>query len=464
VDAVWALARAQYVGSAVRELAASAGLCAEGVAGEAAGGAALLALQPPETLLLRWVSSALAGSDECVDGFGAQWADGRALCALVRAVVPPELTGDVPAGTAAVAAAGAAGAVEAALSAAFGAGVPPIFTVKSFTSGNARVQALFFGALAGAVDAGGGGAAGGCALSPLLAPGPPPGAAAGVALAPPSAHASPFGRVGGKRLVSSKAGGVGCDDAQQSAPARLVCAWASTLGLQGLYLPVGATDGALAAAAADGVLLLRLLDAAEPGSAAWGMGGSIYVRPLTPAQCRANVETALTLAVALELPGAAALTPAALGASGAAADAGKVVALLLAIARAQLLGRVSRVAFGGVSCDEAAVLAWANERIAAAAGEAGCASGGSASGVALPAFSALAVGRPGGAKALALLLAGCGARVDWRRVEAPDAGEYLLGVAAGTGACLLPTLPQLQVGDPIPAAFFVMSLLLAALA
>lgn len=65
--------------------------------------------------------------------------DGVAVCALVRAVCPT-LADEIPATDAAVRTAGANDAVTAALSAAFGAGVEPWFTVEGVTEGNPRLQ------------------------------------------------------------------------------------------------------------------------------------------------------------------------------------------------------------------------------------------------------------------------------------------------------------------------------------
>jgi hypothetical protein len=114
-----------------------------------------------------------------------------------------------------------------------------------------------------------------------------------------------------------------------------------------------------------------------------------------------------------------------------------------------------------VACDEVAVVAWANERVGAAVA--------AATGVpASPSkpffshFSALAVGKPGGAVNLAFLLAGLGAAIDWPIVgdagRAPlEVAAYLVGVAARLGGYILPTPAELVEGAPKPTAFLILS-------
>ena len=361
-----------------------------------------------------------------------------------------------------------------------------MYTVAAFTTGNARMQALFLGHLVCALPVGQLGAAGSSAgssagsatplaFSPYLCSGAAaPHACSGVALGPPSAGLPPAplaglvpalgagGAVAAPALSPSPSTpGAGPTPAQLS-DARLVRAWVNSLGLQGCILPPYAfSPRAIARACADGVLLLRLLDVVEPGAVAWGIG-SVYTRPTAPSQARGNAESALAIARAMDLPGAGKLTP---GDITSGCNVGGVLGLLVSCARAHVLARISRSAFGGSSIDEAAVLAWANELVegAAAASGAAAAEGGGAPYFA--SFSALSIARGGGV-VLGLLLAGLGCAVDWE-CAAGRGGEtalYLISCAARAGAYVLPTAQELLDGAPRPCAFLLLSLLAAATA
>jgi len=83
-------------------------------------------------------------------------------------------------------------------------------------------------------------------------------------------------------------------------------------------------------------------------------------------------------------------------------------------------------------------------------------------------FSALAVGKPGGAITLGYVLAGLGAVIDWDIVSGGGGGKqlpplgvasYLLGVACRLGAFMLPTPQELVDGTPKPISFLLLSTL-----
>jgi hypothetical protein len=362
------------------------GLANLSVDGEGLDG--LLAL-PPTALLLRWANFQLARSSGCasagrLDSFGEAWADGVALCALMRAVQPTSAA-SLPVTDAAAAALGPEAAVTAALSAAFGGGVPPWFSVESFVEGNGRLQSLFVaytlaasprldsplppGALPvvpASLAAGGPWAFAPCPSRPRAW------AKGGATLrfvAPPAAAAlereltAALSSSTSAAPTGSLAGVPAPEVAALALDARFIAAWANGLHLEGLRLRARCGLGLLRELR-DGTALLRLVDSIEDGIVPWG---SVTLCPTTPAARAANADIIVKLGAAMELGR---------DASGAAIPAEALTACLArpSLAFAWQLMRYATLqecAQITACSDEGELLAWANGRVAAAASAAG---------------------------------------------------------------------------------------------
>ena len=296
---------------------------------------------------------------------GLGWADGVALCALVRAAAPPSVCGEVPPSDAAARAAGPAAAVTAALAAAFAAGVPAWFSVEGITSANARLQTAVIAQLMRAAPALNGGRPRG--------PPPPPAAAAAAAQrfrrvsAPPSAPtiARLIGEISAS--LTAGAGAVAVDPAaldpaggSLAREARALAAWANGLHVTGVTLRGGGGAGELARDLREGVPLLRLLDVAEPGLVNWAR---VSARPRPGGRVKAveNCSVAVNLGRAMDfsLRGVSGLELA-----DAVGGGRPSLALLWQVARAHMGRALGALATDGFAPTDADILAWANERIA----------------------------------------------------------------------------------------------------
>lgn len=344
-----------------------------------------------------------------------------ALCAVVRATLPAELTADVPADDAAATAAGPATAVTACLSSLFGGGVPAWFSVEGITNGNMRLQmallAFAFNAHPG-LDA--------------YVPPPPPSAAssggastasastvkAGGPLPPASRAMAALAAELASKLASDASAAEG-----GSREASTVAQWINGLDIEGVYV----RPESLAQDLRDGVALLQILDVTEPGLVQWNKvtmhPGSNRYKQVENCNYVVNLGRALDF----HLVNVAGLD---------IVDGSKkmILAYLWQLMRHATLKQLSKVAFDGFAADENEVLRWANER----AGEAAAAAGTDASAVRVASFAdpELATGIY-----LLYLLAGVRASaVDWSLVadgDTPDQqlsnAKYVLSVARRLG-------------------------------
>jgi plastin-1 len=142
----------------------------------------------------------------------------------------------------------------------------------------------------------------------------------------------------------------------------IVARWANALDIEGVCLRRADQGLAVLRELADGTVLLRVLDAIEPGIVQWGRAN------LAPRQRKALVENCnyvVNLGRAMEFG----LSDVA-GVDIVDSHAALVVPFLWQLMRYSTLRRLSeaeRGAFSGFAPDEAQVLEWCNERVAAEA-------------------------------------------------------------------------------------------------
>jgi plastin-1 len=467
-DFLWALLKLHVTASlrAQQADAASAVVARLALDGETADDVARLS---PEKLILRWVNFQLArapggcGLAGRVDSFGAALADGVALCALLR-VVSPELSSDIPQTDSAVRAAGPTESVTQALSTAYGAGVSQWFTVEAITEGNARLQLAFL-ALLFSVAPG------------LQAPAAPPSPAtvpatleassvAGLQLPSPSATRTLCPKLARLAVgpVPASAPMPTASSAPQPTPeetyaltrdAMTVAQWFNSLDIEGVCLRRAAGGLGVLRELADGVTLLRVLDAIEPGIVQWSRA---TIGPKTRAKMVENCNYVVNLGRAMEFG----LSDVA-GVDLVDSNAALVVPFLWQLMRYSTLRRLSESpegsAFSGFAPDEAQVLAWANERVAAASSKA---SGGQEVRVRSFGDSELATG------IYFLYLVGSLRRgcVDWKIVSDGETREqqfenaiYLLSVARKLGCRTSCTWDDIVDVHPRNLVLFVTSLI-----
>jgi plastin-1 len=228
----------------------------------------------PEALLLRWFNFQTTHVREGVAGgppikeFGPPLASGVALCALMRCVFPTVVDSGVPATDAQAIALGPEAAIEAALSSAFGLGVPAWFSVNGIARGNLRLELALIACI--------------FRVAPNMpepqSPAPPtPGAAASAAARMRSgtgsteivspqgfslAHVLQLRAALHARLAVEEKDG---DKQSLLREARTVAQWVNSLDIEGI-----AVHGqALSQELRDGVGLLKVLDVVEPGLVKW---------------------------------------------------------------------------------------------------------------------------------------------------------------------------------------------------
>lgn len=325
---------------------------------------------PVEKVLLRWINFQLArvpggcSLQGKIDSFGLALADGVALCALCRAL-SPELAGDIPPSDAAVRSAGPTDAVTHALSAAYGAGVSQWFTVEAITEGNARLQLAFF-ALLYSVTPGYVSAAPPTAFVPatleasaILVPAP----TQTLTLCPRSTRfaqgpvlpSQPTPTAVTHAPLSEE------DTAALTRDAMTVGEWINSLDIEGVCLRRVAGGLSVLRELCDGTVLLRVLDVVDPGIVQWNRA-SLY--PKTRAKMVENCNYVVNLGKAMEFG----LTELA-GVDIVDSNAAQVVPFLWQLMRYQILRSISETEgghFSGFAPNEAQVLQWANDRVAAA--------------------------------------------------------------------------------------------------
>jgi plastin-1 len=304
-----------------------------------------------EGLLLRWVNyqlelanSSLAGS---VDAWGPRLADGTVFCAIIRTLAP-QVAADVPKTDNNAKALGPEGAVTAALSAAFAGGVPAWFSVEGIVGSNPRLQMAFAAYL--------------FRLNPNMTPLAPLTAAQKLA-AGPRGRLSRLGEMAVAGLESELARYVVTeaenDASGLSKEARLVSTWINSLDIEGVTVRPNTVVRDLR----DGTLLLRILDTLEPGLVNWSR---VTMKPPTKFKAVENTTYVLSLGRSMDVALA--------GVTGADFVDGKekvilsFVGLLMKVHTSKAL---SAVVFDGFEASDEEIVAWANERVAAAATAAG---------------------------------------------------------------------------------------------
>ena len=373
-DTLWALLKL-HVTRALREQQADAGSALVqklALEGETAQDVARLST---ERLVLRWVNFQLArtpggcGLAGRIDAFGAQLADGVALAALCRTVAP-EHSSDVPSTDSACRAAGAVEAVTQALSAAYGAGVNQWFTVEAMTEANARLQFAFLALLFAAAPA----------LEAAARPPAPATVPASLDSSPlalllpsptaPTTRASRSARLAQQRVeedvpapTASSAAPLADEEREALAhDTTIVAHWINSLDIEGVCLRRVDRGLAVLRDLADGTVLLRVLDAIEPGIVQWSRAN---LGPRARKGLVENCNYVVNLGRAMDFG----LSDVA-GVDIVDSNAALVVPFLWQLMRYSTLRRLSeaeRGAFTGFAPNEAQVLEWCNERVAAEA-------------------------------------------------------------------------------------------------
>jgi plastin-1 len=397
----------------------------------------LLALDST-SILLRWINFQLArvksSKAGTITSFGAQLADGVALCALMRAVAP-DWCADVPDGDAAAMAAGAEASVTAALSAGFAAGVPGIFSVEGISGANERLQQLFLAYL--------------LEHSPALQPVATPAIVAGTKTAVPLPAIAPavskLAAEISSKLASDAAAGEG--GARESAA---VAQWINSLDLDAPHI----RSEALAHELKDGVTLLKALDRVEPGIVNWAKVNS---RPGENRYKRVeNGNHVINVGKAMDFH----LINVA-GLDIVDGNAKLMMAFLWQLMRYSTLKQLSKVAFDGFTADEAEILRWANERVA----EQAVAAGHDGASFAIHSFS-----DPSLVSGIYLLYLLNSVRevVDWSVVSSGDTkaeqvanAKYVLSVARRLGVQVLCTYEDLMELRSKPIMLFVALVMVA---
>lgn len=326
---------------------------------------------PSEALLLRWVNYQLDQAAAIADSghhyaslslWGAGLENGVRFAALVRHICP-STSDDVPAGDAAATAAGPEACVTASLSSAFASGVPAWFSVEGLASGNIKLQQAFVSYL--------------LKVSPNMTGPITPSSPSKAATA--AAHAS--GRAGRvmattsvaranrtstrisereaaaleQALSAQLAKDADGENAAATREARTVAQWINALDIDGVYV----RGTSLAADVRDGVAVLKVLDAVEPGLVDWGKVNLAATNRYRQVE---NCNYAVTLGKAMDLH----LVNVA-GLDLVDGNLKLLLAFLWQLMRYHTLKMLSQLAFDGFAADESEVLAWANNRAAAAA-------------------------------------------------------------------------------------------------
>jgi hypothetical protein len=461
LDFLWQCCKLASVNGVSLRASGNMGLLRLALEGE--GADELLALAP-ETLLLRWVRhhcSRVAppcAAAASLQAFGEGClADGTALCALVRAVLPDTLTAAVPAGDEAVAAAGAEAAITAALSASFGAGVPAWFGVDGISGGNMRLQmallAYLFKAAPGldaaappsaasaaAADAGKAAAAGGRPSAAAAS------AAAGAAASRERANTRELTSLTADimhKLAAAAPGGA------SSSEAGSVAQWINSLDIEGIYV----RGEGLAPALRDGTVLLQILDVVQPGLVAWH---KVNMRAHNRYKQVENCNLVISLGRAMDFH--------LVNVGGLDICDGNVkliLAYLWQVMRYHTLQQLSKLAFDGFTAEEGEILRWANGKVAEAAAAAGQTAEVRVSSFADPELSS-------GIYLLYLLAAirpGC---VDWSlvadgadRPQQLSNARYVLSIARRLGAQVFATASDIVEARSKPLMLFVASLMVA---
>lgn len=360
-DFLWQVMRLQVLGQ-ITMRGADATLVQLAKEGETA--AQLLSLDATD-ILLRWLNHTLHGAAAAaafdagteglpqVTALGPPLVDGIVLAALVH-VLAPEMCESVPASRAAVAAAGADATVTAVLSAAFGVGVPPWFSVEGITSGNRRLQTAFLAYLfqhrngLQTPDAKAGAASGAASGA---------GVGAGAKKAGPTSVSAAMAALTAELAASAGAGGGSGSGSGGgvSREALTVAQWINSYDIEGVYV----RGESIASDLKDGTVLLQLLDAVEPGIVAWqrvnGHPGSNRYKQVE----NSNYVINLGKAMDFHLVNVAGLD---------IVDGNNklILAFLWQLMRYATLKQLSRLAFDGFAADEHEILRWANERVKAA--------------------------------------------------------------------------------------------------
>lgn len=380
MDVVWALMKRAIVSTSLPLTTKGIGKLT--IDGETADD--LISL-PIDKLLLRWLNYQLAragcGLSGLIDSFGTSLIDGVAICALVR-IMCPSLASDIPATDDAVRKAGANDAVTAALSAAFGAGVQPWFTVEGIIEGNARLQMAFVAMVCAAVPGHGLDKAGATPRPPQVPAALESGAR--LALLPATSRkphplakkvalsTNPTNHAAVEQGIAAACAGASADaEAEQlERDATTVAAWINGLDIEGVAIRSSSANSSFSAACMvkqlrDGVILLKILDAVEPGIVSWAR---VNLKPSKASRSKQveNCNYVINVGRAMDF-GLSNVT----GVDIVEGNTSVVVPFLWQLMRYHTMRTVSDNALHGFAADETEILSWANQRVAAEANKAG---------------------------------------------------------------------------------------------